>query len=103
MGTIRNWVGGGPNDLYAPADWSPAGGPQAGDTLYLVSGTARLTRGNLSGDTLMIGAQTSYTSPPPAIVDLSGAQLAAYVNEVPFTQQSVVFNVSGAATLHLFE
>ncbi len=104
MGTIRNWIGGGPNDLYAAADWSPVGVPQAGDTLYLVTGTASLTHGNLSGDTLMIGAQTSYTSPPPAIVDLSGgAKLSASVSEAPFTEQSVVFNVSGAATLHLSE
>jgi hypothetical protein len=100
--TTRIWVGGGTNNIYASADWSPAGRPQAGDTLWLYSGTADMAGGNLSGDTLNVGSQTSYSTPGAVTVNLSnGATLSAIASTAAFVQQSIVFNASGYDTLHL--
>jgi hypothetical protein len=100
--TVRTWVGGGNNDIYAASHWSPTGSPQAGDLLYLYSGTANMAGGNLAGDTLNLGTQTSFSSPPPAVVNLShGADLTALVATTSFTEQQFVFNARGIDTLNL--
>ncbi len=102
--STRSWIGGGADNIYAPADWSPAGRPQPGDSLFMVSGVANMRGGNLAGDTLTIGEQTSYTSPPPATINLSHhASLSAVVADTAYTEQQVNFNVSGTATLNLEE
>ena len=102
--STRNWVGGGADNIYSAADWSPAGRPQPGDTLVMQSGVANMRGGNLAGDTLTVGEQTSYTSAPPATVNLShGGSLSALVADAAFTDQQVNFNVSGTATLILRE
>jgi hypothetical protein len=100
----RTWVGGYDNNsVYQSDNWSPAGPVQAGDTLQMFSGTANMAGGNLSGDTLHVGTQTSFASnTPPAVVNLSdGASLTAVAGTTAFAQQNFVFNASGIDTLNL--
>ena len=100
----RTWVGGYDNNsVYQNDNWSPTGPVQAGDTLQMFSGTANMAGGNLSGDTLHVGTQTSFASnTPPAVVNLSdGASLTAVAGTTAYAQQNVVFNASGIDTLNL--
>jgi hypothetical protein len=103
--TTRSWIGGfNGNDIYAGANWSPAGTPAIGDTLNMRSGIASMSGGNLFGDTLSINTDTSSAQPYSATVDLSGnAALSALVSHTAPVQQQVTFNVVGKATLHLQE
>ncbi len=100
----RTWVGGYDNNsVYQNDNWSPTGPVQAGDTLQMFSGTANMAGGNLSGDTLYVGTQTSYANyTPPAVVNLSdGASLTAVAATTAYAQQNVVFNARGIDTLNL--
>ncbi|HUB10320.1 MAG TPA: hypothetical protein VMB34_00060 [Acetobacteraceae bacterium] len=100
----RTWVGGsGNNNIYQGQNWSPPGPIEPGDVLSLYSGTANMAGGDLSGDTLYVGTQTSYaSSTPPAVVNLSrGADLTAVAATAGFAAQNVTFNASGVDTLNL--
>jgi hypothetical protein len=100
--TVRTWVGGGNNDIYAANNWSPNGSPQPGDILSLYTGSANMAGGNLAGDTLNVGTQTSFSSAPMAVVNLSdGAHLTAVAATTSFTQQQIIFNARGFDTLDL--
>lgn len=100
--TTRVWIGGATNDAYQGSDWSPSGTPQPGDALYMYSGALNMAGGDLAGDTLNVGTQTSYSSSPPAVVNLSGgATLTAVVGTASFTDQAITFNASGADHLNL--
>ncbi|HUB47720.1 MAG TPA: hypothetical protein VMB73_22305 [Acetobacteraceae bacterium] len=101
--TSRIWIGGGTNSVYQAGNWAPAGTPQPGDMLSMYSGTANMAGGNLAGDTLYVGTQTSFAAnTPPAVVNLSdGASLTAVAATTAFTEQSIVFNTSGFDSLNL--
>jgi hypothetical protein len=81
--TDRTWVGtGDDNSVYDAANWSPDGAPASGDLLFLLNGTADISGGDLSGDTIDMGFTNKF---PP-------------VTPVP-ASLSPVLNVSGGATV----
>jgi hypothetical protein len=58
----RTWIGGGNNNANRPADWSPHGVPQPGDTLTMANGTTmNLTGNQLAGDALNVGNGSTAT------------------------------------------
>jgi hypothetical protein len=51
--TDRTWIGGDDaNNALAANNWSPAGTPQPGDDLTIVTGTLDIAHTNLAGDVL---------------------------------------------------
>ncbi len=101
----RSWIGGfAGNNIYANANWTPAGTPKPGDTLTMAHGTANMNGGDLAGDTLVIGAGTGSTQPSSATVNLSGgAVLSAVVSNTVAAPQQVTVHVASSATLNLQE
>jgi hypothetical protein len=111
IGVVRNWIGGGSNNIFAASDWSPSGAPQPGDTLVIRGGVANMAGGNLTAETVYLGSLTEGSAtPPPAVLDLSGgAHIAVTMGVAPgdppaFAELgSAIINVAGTASLQLTE
>ncbi|HYZ22879.1 MAG TPA: hypothetical protein VE690_12045 [Rhodopila sp.] len=87
----RLWVGGADDAAGNPANWSPAGVPQPGDTLQIGNGAVINVAGNdLAGDTLNVAHSATITvdAAHDAQLDLS----------IPFA--TVNLNVADTATLN---
>ncbi len=89
----RLWVGGSDNAAANPANWSPAGVPQPGDTLQIGNGaTINVTGNDLAGDTLNVinsGSAVTVNAKDSAQLDFS----------IPFS--GVNLNVADTATLNV--
>ncbi|PPQ29173.1 hypothetical protein CCS01_22555 [Rhodopila globiformis] len=91
----RLWVGGGGNAAGNPANWSPAGVPQPGDTLQIAGGKTINVMGNdLAGDTLTVTG-TGSAGPRVTINASHKAQLNLQDYNAPVT-----LNVSDTVSLN---
>jgi hypothetical protein len=67
----RTWVGGhNGNNALTAANWSPAGVPQPGDNLTVVTGTLDIAHTNLAGD--VVHLQDAAEGGGPIVLDLNG-------------------------------
>jgi hypothetical protein len=93
----RAWLGGGTNRASSPADWSPSGIPQTGDSLTVKSGTINVFGNDLAGDTLTMTGQDT--------VNLFGATATITALPAPETgtetqSAAPLVHVIGNDTLH---
>ena len=98
----RYWLGGGGNNANDPNDWTPAGKPEPGDTLYLQGSdasndTINIYGGDVAGATIVTGygpgpSQTTINLDHNAVVNLTTlAQVSG--------EQSTTINTSRSDTL----
>jgi probable HAF family extracellular repeat protein len=102
----KTWVGSADNnDAGNPANWSPAGAPQPGDTLLLPSGSTIDIRGNdLQGDPLVLATGYSPTGSLAASATLNLSHQADVTLEngaATLGPASAIINVAGCDTLDL--
>src|SRR6185437_3015430 len=68
---VRTWVGGhNGNDALTADNWSPAGVPQLGDNLTVVTGTLNITKTDLAGNKLNL--LDDAVGAGPVVLDLNG-------------------------------
>jgi hypothetical protein len=95
--TTRTWVGGSAgNDGMNAANWSPAGAPQHGDTLNMVTGTLALKGSNLAGDPLHL---TTDVGTGPITLDLNGDRAALEATGSANFGDELTINVAGHDSL----
>ncbi len=101
----KTWVGTAGNDAGNPANWSPAGAPQPGDTLLLPAGSTIDIRGNdLRGAPLVLATPYSPTGSLAASATLNLSQQADVTLEngaATIGAASATVNVAGCDTLDL--
>jgi hypothetical protein len=67
----RTWAGGhNGNDALTADNWSPAGVPQPGDNLTVVTGTLNITKTDLAGNKLNL--LDDAVGAGPVVLDLNG-------------------------------
>ena len=77
--TTRMWIGGGGNNADDPADWSPTGAPQQGDSLSMSTGTINVTAGSLAGNTLSLVPLA--TAPFDATINLNNSSASLDIGQ----------------------
>ena len=105
--TDRTWIGGGNNQASNPADWSPTGVPQPGDTLFILgsynanppNGTINISGNDLAGDTLIAGSVTTHSIVTINLSHRATLNLSTLQQGVVVIPQSTTINVNGDATL----
>jgi hypothetical protein len=94
----RTWLGGGNNRASNPEDWSPAGVPQSGDTLTMMSGTINIRGNDLASPGiggLSLGGLDANGS---TTINLTNAKLGNPVTEF---DAGTKVNVHGSDTAYL--
>ena len=105
--TDRTWIGGGNNQASNPRDWSPTGGPQPGDRLFITgslnamppNGTINITGNDLAGDILTAGSVPTHSIVTINLSHDASLDLETLVQGVAVIPQSTTINVKGAAML----
>ena len=96
--TDRTWVGGSDsNNALAAANWSPAGTPQRGDDLTVVTGTLNIANTNLAGNVLNLedGAEGGGA----VVLNLNGNASVGVAGSL-FFGDDPTFNVAGVDLLN---
>jgi hypothetical protein len=101
--TTRTWIGGGTNNIFSAADWSPAGIPAAGDTLVMLNGTANLYGGDLTGETFLFGVAASFSQASPVLNVYNGAKVTLTEGGSGYSASSPTVNVFGRDTVNIVE
>jgi hypothetical protein len=83
----RVWIGGGSNSANNPADWSPTGVPQPGDSLSMSAGTIDVTGGSLAGDSLALIPPA--IAPFDATINLTNDAINLGVGNQSFAMQAI--------------
>ena len=91
--TARTWVGGNDdNNALAAANWSPAGTPQMGDDLTVVTGTLNIANTNLAKNVLNL--QDATEGGGPVVLNLNGNARVGVAGSL-FFGDNPTFNVTG--------
>jgi len=83
----RVWIGGGSDSANNPADWSPTGAPQPGDSLSMSAGTINVTAGSLAGDSLSLVPPA--IAPFDATINLTNSAVSLGVGNQSFAIQAI--------------
>jgi len=101
--TTRTWIGGGNNNVFSAADWSPAGIPAAGDTLVMLNGTANLYGGDLTGETFLFGIAPGFSQASPVLNVYNGAKVTLTEGGSGYSGSAPTVNVYGHDTVNVVE